>query len=360
MVFMQKRINGKQISQLGVMGYLGFGALLMLIALVFGIGWSQQPFLGRYLEPNLMVSHNQPLHRGEGTAIAGMGDFVKLTAVNGEPVQNKQDLENLLDGLVAGSAVELIFDVNGQEEIISSVFEPFSTLDQLGYLYLPWIISLLFFGMAFWNYWQQRKADKNFAFSYFSISIAVVLALSFDIISSSRLVAFWLLALAASGVTLIWLTNELMGSSKAKKIVLGVTAGLSVLSYIYTLVSSAGKANELFAHQSQWLFLVTGIAYFLSFVFAGEGMLSADNPADKQRGSVLLWAGLFAFGPIGIWLMGNGLGWSISFSPWLLLPMLIFPLAVSYLVRKYQLLQTNFVINRKTQYGILAIVITIG
>lgn len=359
---MEKNKPKNQISELGIAAYLIVTLGLLVYVLILGVGWMQGPFLGRFIEPNLKISPYQ-LFQIENSEFSTLNPYEQITieAVNGEPVLNIKEFQKKITNFEPGKTFEiLISSPNFESKIVNQPTVLFSLYNRLGYFYFPFILAGLFFVMAFWNFWNQKEIGKEYSFSYFTCSVANVLALSFDIVTTGRLVNIWLLVLLFSGLSLVWLSSVLMGKGTIKKYsLLGLTV-LSVIVYVFTLFTPVQNSQILFTQYSRWIFLVTGAAYFLSFVFAGEGMLAAKNPAERQRGSVILWTGFVAFGPLGVWLMGNGLGLNISFTPWLLLPVLIFPIAVGYLVSQFQILQTSYVLTRSAQYGLLALFITLG
>ncbi|MAT43401.1 MAG: hypothetical protein CL609_13775 [Anaerolineaceae bacterium] len=359
---MEKIKSKNRISELGVAAYLLITLGLLVYGLLLGVDWMQDPFLGRFIEPNLKISPYQlfQVEKSEFTDLNAY-DQITIETINGEAVQNKGELQQILNGFESNDTLQIsVKSAQNESKNYSQTQTTFSIYDRLGYFYFPFILAGLFIVMAFWNFWNQKEMGKEYSFSYFTSSIAIVLALSFDVVTTNQLIYIWLLALLSSGLSLVWLASVMIGQGKIKKYILIVLAALSGIVYVYSIITPLQNAQGLFTQYARWIFLITGAAYFIAFVFAGEGMLTAKNPADRQRGSVILWTGFVAFGPLGVWLMGNGLGFNISYTPWLLLPLLVFPIAVGYLVRQFRILQTSYVLTRSAQYALLALFITVG
>ncbi len=191
---------------------------LLVYGLILGVGWMQDPFIGRFIEPNLKISPYQ-LFQAENSefSILNAYDQITIEAINGEPVQNKKELRQKITTLDLGSTLEILISSSSfGSKTINQPTVLFSLYDRLGYFYFPFILAGLFFMMAFWNFWNQKETGKEYAFSYFTSSIAIVLGLSFDVVTTGQLITIWLFALLCSGLSLVWLANVMMGKGTIK------------------------------------------------------------------------------------------------------------------------------------------------
>lgn len=231
-------------------------------------------------------------------------------------------------------------------------------LGRISSFYFPVFLAFVFLIIAFWNYWNEKDLNKQFSFSYFSISLGIILSLSHLVMTTGALMIIWLTVLLISGISLVWLSGELSESRRLKSIVIMSLTVFSFLS-LMTTIFFPGESG-IFAEKNRWVYLVSGISYVVAFILVIQRISSIKNPAEKQKGTLFLWAGVISFGPIGVWLIGNGFGAQIQLSIWLILPILVFPIAVGYIISKFRILQTAYILNRTAQYGLLSLFIVIG
>jgi signal transduction histidine kinase len=363
---MQLRKNGNHIWDAVVLGYIILAFAILAYTLVIAVEWQRLPFWGRYLEPNMLISPNVVMRSTASQAFSHLDPFDKivLQEINQQAVTSQLELESILKTIQVGDSM-MVTVRQGElpAENIQIIAENLSTIDRLVYFYFPYLVAWAFFIMGLWSYWIQRMGNGDLSFPLFSTSMVIVLSLIFDLFSTHQLFLVWLGALALSAATLLQLMLRLTHWQKdyARTITIGGYL-VSILVFLVSLLTFNRNSDHPFmiTELSRWVFLFTGIVYIFSILIAGPGLLKSRNPTEKQRGRLFVIGGLASFGPIGVWIFGSAFGLPMSFSPWYLLPMILFPLMVGYSSQRYRMLRTSYVASRTVQFGLLAILVSVG
>jgi len=118
---MEKNKPKNQISELGMAAYLIITLGLLVYVLILGVGWMQDPFLGRFIEPNLKISPYQLFQVGNsGFSTLNAYEQITIEAINGEPVLNIKEFRQKITKFEPGSPFEiLISSPNFESKIVN-------------------------------------------------------------------------------------------------------------------------------------------------------------------------------------------------------------------------------------------------
>ena len=83
----------------------------------------------------------------------------------------------------------------------------------------------------------------------------------------------------------------------------------------------------------------------------------------RQQTSIIFWGSLIAFGPAAVWVIANVLGFQTPFV-WSIFalvfaPFVAFPIAVTYAMLRYHLLDLDIVFTRGIVYTLLTLMVTV-
>ena len=346
-----------------ILGFLVSVLFAMMMSFTSAIGWIQRPFTGNFYEPSFLVSPFPVLQNGL-KEIQNLNLFLptQLVKINQQEIINENSFTQLLGGLKFNDEVELSFKTsNSNFQNVAYVTSNLSLIDQVAYFYFPYFLGLVFFIMAVWNYWRQRRVNGNQTFSIFAGSVAIVLCTSFDLISSHRLYPLWIAALAFSGAGLFHLAIQHRSSFFLSRYIAGLVYFLAAIIVFITWITPYNTENPIFfIDYSRWIILFTGIFYFISFVIFLFTMIRSIIPSEKMREFVRISAGFIGFTPISIWLISSVFGSNLTYSPWYLISLILFPILIGISIQDKRIMQSSTVISRTAQYGLLAVFVILG
>ncbi|HZU86960.1 MAG TPA: GAF domain-containing protein, partial [Anaerolineaceae bacterium] len=108
-------------------------------------------------------------------------------------------------------------------------------------------------------------------------------------------------------------------------------------------------------------FVVTGVMALFAIAWMLFRRYRLVSPAEREQVRVVLWAALLSFGPMVVWFLFTPIFVeNLPFSPFLLLPLAIFPVMASYAVQRYRMLQADYVLSRAVLYAFMGVLIAGG
>ncbi|NOH04623.1 MAG: hypothetical protein HND47_22980 [Chloroflexi bacterium] len=108
--------------------------------------------------------------------------------------------------------------------------------------------------------------------------------------------------------------------------------------------------------------LIYGFVSVSVFLYIGMNLfhaLYAQSPVIKTQSRIILIGTSVAFIPLGIWLV-FGFIRPTNFSPYLFLPLTLFPLTIGYTILRFRFLRTDELVRRGVMYALLTVLVTIG
>jgi signal transduction histidine kinase len=349
-----------------VIAYLVLALGVFLTAPLLAYRWSEQPFLGSFLTKNLFVNavapiSGQPWPMYDRELRAG----ARLLSINQAPVRTAQDVETLLAGLRPGDRVQITAAApQGAAESAALPLAAFPSADFFGFFTIPYLVGLVYLGAATWIFVIRRQHANGRVFSLFATSLGLALVTTFDSWTTHRLLYAWTagLALAAgSGLHLAFLLPRPSKGLGRRPWLAGLfylAAAALGLAAVYALDFSPRPEQAGLGWQVEVLGLAAALLVFLGRM--GYRQLAAASPIERERARTLFLSGLIAFLPLAAWAVLTLLVPTATFSPYLLIPLAVMPVAAAYTIQRSQLLQTELILSRIVLYGLMTVLAASG
>ncbi len=335
-------------------------ALVTLVVMVFvAFRWNQTPFIGAFVEHTLLINAIEPIGQHSWAAKeAGFEFGDQLVEVGGEKIERIWEFQRVLRSYQIGDQVEISAITPEGERISSNItLEKFPTPDLLAYMVVPWVISLIYFGSGLWVFSLRYGDPSGRIFAFFTASVSIAIATTFDANTTNFFVHFWTLNLGLTAGTVYDLAfvfpQEIPRQNRWRSV--------HWFGYIAALILVVIAMPTLFdidqprSYILIWrlLNLLLGVCAVVFLGVAAWRRYTANSPLVRQQGLIVLLGALVSFAPISIWFIFTANRPEIPFFPQLLLPLAIFPLAVAYAILRYRLLNTDFMLSRIAIYALL-------
>jgi signal transduction histidine kinase len=353
-----------QVLQWIVLVYQVIALLLFAAGIFLAIRWVREPFIGVFYEHTLVFNDSGP----DDPAWAfndqvASGD--QLIAVNNVPVRSHADVRNVFVGnFVPGDTIPVTVRFkNGEIRNIDILLHPFPSNSITLYFLIPTFISSVFLIVSFWIFGLRRNEPAGRAFSLFTSSLALATGLYFNILTTHEFTIPWTIGCAMSGGGMIALA---LSFPQEPRFVITRPymrwAGIVVALILAAIaIPNIFNFNHPTAYISNWaaiyLFLVFGILFYIGVnVYYA---VYAQSPVVKTQSRTILWGVLISFTPIGIWLIFASIA-STQFSPFLFLPIIVFPVVIGYTILRFKFLRADEIIRRGVMYSVFAAVVLVG
>ena len=356
------------LSQVATAVYLFIALSAFLFMPIWAAKWLETPFIGAMVEQTMVFNGASSVERPSRWDARNQGLVFgyQLVKVSGQSVSSADDLEIVLRSYEVGDQVTLwVKSSEGQEKSYSVRLIAFPQQDKFAYWIVPYIIGLIFLISGLWVFAVRRDHPSGLAYVLFSTSIGVSAAASFDLGTTHHLTFLWTLSLALAGASIFHLALTFPQKDPA----LLRRPWLSSIGYIIGtgLVVFAWDRLYDFSHPTSYLlawqfeYVFTGASLLFSFAWFIFRRLGYASPIEREQIRNMLTAGVVAFGPVAVWFLGSPIWiYEYPFSPYLLLPLIIFPLTAAYTLQRYRLLSVDFFMSRAVLYGLLVVLITVG
>jgi signal transduction histidine kinase len=353
-----------QILQVVVFVYQFIAVTAFVAALFLAASWLRSPFLGAFYEHTLIFNDAVPVGDGAGWDLYKQGVKLgdQLISVNGIEVHSTAEAQNVLSGFFPGETIPVVIRIaGGEQKTFEVTLNSFPAEDRTAYFIVPLIISLLFLVMGLWIFWIRRAESAGRAFAIFASSVSIATGSLFDLYTTHNLTFIWTLGLALSGGALM---DLVLSFPQESRIVLG-RAYLRWVGYVIALGLSAYAFTTLFnfAHPTAyilaWQFIygfvgLSSVLYMLINLYYAN---TAQSPVVKTQARTILAGTLLAFGPITIWLLTKPTLFRFDFSPYLFLPIVLFPLTLGFTILRFRFLRTDDWVRQGVLYLTLSILI---
>ncbi|MBK8428733.1 MAG: hypothetical protein IPL27_23530 [Lewinellaceae bacterium] len=217
-------------------------------------------------------------------------------------------------------------------------------------------MSAVFLAVSLWIFGFRRNEAAGRAFSLFTSSLAIVTGAYFNLITTHEFTIAWTFATAIAGGALINLA--LVFPVEPRPVInrpylrwLGVTLGLILaLNALPNLFNFDHPTTYINSWQYLYGFVsLSAILYLLTNLYHA---FYAQSPVVKTQSRTILIGTVFAFVPLSIWL-GIGFIRPTNFSPYLFLPLALFPLVIGYTILRFRFLRTDDIVRRGFMYILL-------
>lgn len=355
-----------QALQVLVFLYQFVAAAAFVAAIFLGTAWVKLPFMGAFYEQTLVFNGVAP---GGGTDAwnlynqgVGLGD--RLVAVNGIQVHSTADVRGVLKDFFPGETIPVTIEsASGELSTLDVKLNAFPSRDRTAYFILPEILSFLFLAVGLWIFGMRHTEIAGRAFALFASSLSIATGSLFDLYTTHNLTYLWTLGIAMAGGALIDLSLSfpqdariLRGRSYLRG--LGYLLALGLAGYAFTTLSNFARPTAYFAAW-RWIYIFAGLSslvYLLTNLYYG---FTAQSPVVKTQSRMILIGALLGLGPVTIWLLTTPLH-LFAFSPYLLLPTLLFPLTLGYTILRFRFLRADDWMRQGVIYLLLSILIIGG
>ena len=354
------------ILQILVLGYQAIAVIVFVAGIYLGSQWIKTPFVGAFYEHTMVFNGVGPAEPSEAWELFGkvrLGD--QLIAVNNQPVRSTGEVRQILGGFFPGETIPVtIRDASLKERTLDITLHAFPGSEQTLFFIIPSILSLLFLGVSIWIFGLRRNEPAGRGFSMFASSLAIVTGALFDLYTTHSLTYFWTLAVAFTGGALINLATSfpqeprfVIGRPYLRWV--GLLIAVLLTAYAFTTLFNFENPTA-YIGAWQYIYALVGIAslvYILTNLYYG---FFAQSPVVKAQAYTILIGALFSFLPISIWILLKLFLSTLNFSPYLFLPLLIFPLTTGYTIMRFRFLRTDDIVRRGLSYVLLTIIVIGG
>ena len=342
-------------------------SILALAAIpIFAINWIKTPFLGAFVEHTLFLSSSQPSIPNSWPLINKVDAFGnQLEAIDEQPVVDVFEIQKLLTGYSVSDTVMVTLRSNqGVQENIPVTLVNFPGSDQLAYFVIPYVIALIYIGSSIWVFSLRRRDPAGRAFAVFTASVALAVAGQFDMSTTNNLTYLWTISIGLMSGSLISLAmlfpqEHRLATRYPFLIWIGYIIAIGLI--IYTLPSIYNLDRPL-AYVWGWRleYIFAGISIL---IFIGMTVLryyTTSFPVVKEQSRLILIGSAISFGPLAIWFLVTSAFPQVRYTPYLLLPVIIFPLVIGYTILRYRLLNTDYIFSRALAYTLVTVLAAAG
>ncbi len=363
----------KRIRQIR-MGVVAFVLLIsgaIYIALPFtAVRFAQSPFIGFLMDPNLVSSAAGESHWPAKQLPVPVTYPERLTAVDGAPVQNLAEFQELLAGKTVGEEVTLSL-----QQPYHSRVEPAANLpperdvtvplinlsgnDLWNQFWLFYLVGALMWVFGAWAFRIRPDAEAAQVFAISTSLGAVAVGGLFDLTTTQWFVRFWLVALSMFGSFNLLLVlifpheiNLINRFPRLKWLVLLPGVLIAIWSEVWLY-----NATDLWSYAIAWraAYFLNGIALAISFGILIYRSFWSPSPLVRQQGRLILGGAALAFTPLLLFftLASIPIRFSWLVETFFVPPVAIYPFAIAYTIVRYRLLDFDIVWRRGLAYGLL-------
>lgn len=352
-----------RVLQVAVSFYQLVAAGTLVAAFFLAHGWLTTSFLGTYYGQTLLISNAAPSADSDAWNLYNQGvkPGDRILSVNGVQVQTTSQVQAVLSGFFPGESIPVTVQAtDGSSKTYRVTLNAFPSQEQTAYLILPSIISLLFLVAGIWILSMRRAESAGRTFAVLSASLSLVTGSLFDLFTTHALVYLWTLGVALAGGALIDLAlsfprepRALMGRPYVRWLAYAVALGLTAYAFLTLYDFSRPRA---YLQAWSWILAfaaAAGLVYILVNAFLS---IFEQSPVVKAQARMILLGSILAFGPMIAWL-GAAILMGALFSPYLLLPIVLFPLALGFTILRFRFVHADSWLRQGVLYILLSVLI---
>lgn len=352
-------------GRLLVASVFALALLVFLDAPVLAVSWSSRPFLGFVVEPSLVVSNvGGVIWNAQRLSI---NHPERITHLDGRAVETSEEYLSIVSNLTVGEPVEVwtVFPDGTQRKYPSVRVNIFSPVDQVLFFWLPYLVGLVYLAIGGLIYRLRGDTSPGQVFAFFCASIAVVMGLYFDLISTHAGSILWTIALAQVGGAVISLAlvfpEELFAGTRytaVRYLPILVSLGLAVWGVVAVVNYRANPWEYIAAWRFKYLYAALGILVFIGVMLYRQA--TSQSAVARQQARVILWGSLFAFTPVVVWMTAPLFGFDFAWNPAIFVPfLLLFPMVIAIAILRYRLWDIDVIVNRTLVYGVLSLLLAL-
>lgn len=334
------------------------------VALIQAVGWMRTPFIGVLLEPPLTASPSltggtlfgaRPLLDAPPDLAAGD----TITAVDGDEVSGAASFYRLLRGYAPGDSIRLqVSPESGPPRESNVTLAPVPPEIAPGLFGIAVAAGLVYLGIGLWTYRSSHSSATGQWFLALCLAVALALGTTFDLWTTHTLVRLWAAAVPLVAGLLASFAMIFPGELAlvARRPALRWLPLIAALALLIAIQTQIGRAYAIVARAwaAMAVFTAVCIAAFLLVMLWRS--LRLRSPALREQSRVVLASALLAFLPLTL----RASGVVALPAGWVLLALLVFPLAVAYSVAQSDAIDSSRLLGFAAIYGLMAGVITAG
>jgi len=354
-----------QILQWVVFLYQIMAVVAFMIGIYLGMRWVQMPFLGAFVEHTMIFNGVGPI---EPSADWGLFQEVKfgdqLIKINDSPITDSSQIQDILQKYSPGESISVtVRSADKQERVLTVTLHKFPSSDLFTYFVIPSIMGFLFLIVSWWIFGLRRTETAGRAFSLFTSSLAIVISANFDMYTTHAITYIWTLGIGITGGALITLALSFPQELRItlERPYLRWTGLILGLILVFLTFPTLYNFERPIAYVKSWQYIYVFVAICaLFYIFSNlYHSLYAHSPVVKTQARIILWGTLISFSPILIWIVASVIR-PMNFSPYLFLPILLFPLVIAYTIMRFRFVRSDDWIRRGLIYAVFAVVIIVG
>jgi signal transduction histidine kinase/putative methionine-R-sulfoxide reductase with GAF domain len=349
-----------RLSIISVFLYQVLAVVIFAIVPFLAINWLSQPFLGVLLEHTLVANGVGPQTAGEWSGFEqGLGTFgVRVLQIDGTTVRSAREIQQVLRAYQVGDTVLVAVENGAEPSSLEVILGTLPLADQFALFYIPYILGLIYLACSLWVYSLRRNDAAGRAFVLFSTSAAIGLGALFDLYTTHIFPHVWTTAigLAGSGVIMMGLLfPEEVRAVRTRPMLRWlplIPALFLILNALPTLFNLSSPRTYVTAWQWEYAYTGLGLFFFIGLMFYRR--FTSQSPIAREQAQIILWGSLSAFLPMASWFLITVIYPDFIFHPFLLLSLVIFPIAIAYAILRYRLLNTDYIVSRAVLYAVLS------
>lgn len=352
-------------GRLLVASVFALALLVFLDAPVLAVSWSARPFLGFVVEPSLVISNVGGVVWNAQRI--NINHPERITHIDGRAVETSEEYLSIVSGLTIGEPVEVwtVFPDGTQRKYPSVRVNTFSFTDQVLFFWLPYLVGLVYLAIGGLIYRLRGDTSPGQIFTFFCASIAIVMGLYFDLISTHAGSILWTIALAQVGGAVISLAlvfpEELYAGTRytaVRYLPILVSLGLAVWGIGAIVNGEMDPWAYIDAWRFKYFYAALGILVFIGVMLYRQA--TSQSAVARQQARVILWGSLFAFAPVVVWMIAPLFGLVFAWNPAIFVPfLLLFPLVIAIAILRYRLWDIDVIVNRTLVYGVLSLLLAL-
>jgi len=337
------------------LAFAALAVLLLVLTPFWALRWYRTPFLGALLEPNNVVSKIGGNLWPVLTAGAQWPD--RLVEIDGQQTANAAAVSARL-GQTGFDAVDLTFAREDGSQYQVTITPTRPTVNDLVTLFIiPYLVGLTFLATGIWAYRMRPDLHASRAFLVFVSCVAVVTSTFLDMNSSHHAVILWALSLSATAAATIHLAMVFPQQMPfvQHRPVSAILPWLVPLALAVPTVLAILRPSDPLFYIDTWFwgygYIAVAMVFFVIMLLVR--MLRSDSPMVRQQSRVIFFGGALAFIPMLLMYFGPIVvaGRVPEFRASLYFPPLVFlPLAVTYAIIRYRLLDVDRILSRVLTY----------
>ncbi len=337
-----------------------------ITALFLANWWMKAPFLGAFYEHTMVFNGVVPAGADASWDLHNQGVRLgdQLISVNGQAVHNTFEVQRILSGFHPGDQVPVIVrSPDGNQKTYDVTLHAFASRDRITYFIIPILLSLIFLAISLWIFAIRRAESAGRAFSLFASSLSICAGSLFDLYTTHTLTYIWTLGLAIGGGALIDLAlafpqeaSFITGRSYLRRA--GYAISFILCGYAYTTLFNFSHP-ENYIQAWQFIYIYLGLTSLTFILFNVYYSVAAASPVIKAQARMILTGTIIALGPLTFWFLTTSIH-LFDFTPYLLIPVIVFPLTLGYAILRFRFLSTDDWMRQGLIYVLLTIFIVGG